>query len=311
MILVGDVGGTNTRLGLAAREGSEWRLSQLKVEPTPEDLGPLIRRYLTASRPPSVTAIAICGAGPKRADGSITLTNHPLTLDPKKIAADSGIARVSILNDFEAVAWSLPELGETGTRLFGGGRPVPHGPCVALGAGTGLGVAGLVWSGRSWTVVPGEGGHVDLAPVDDEELRTWQRLRTDLPRVTAEHVFSGHGLERLHAALHGEKVAPPQISERLFANDPQAGETVTLFSRWLGRTAGNLALTLAATGGVYLAGGIVPGWKDRFDSKAFREGFEDKQPHAAMVRSIPTYVVTHPQPGLLGLAHYAATTEAA
>ncbi|HKY91765.1 MAG TPA: glucokinase, partial [Nevskiaceae bacterium] len=264
MILVGDVGGTNTRLGLAAREAGEWRLSHLRVEPTPQELGPLLRGYLAASRPPSVTAIAICGAGPKRPDGTLSLTNHPLVLDPAKLAKDSGIARVAILNDFEAVAWSLPALGETGTRAFGGGTRVARAPCVVLGAGTGLGVAALVPAGaNAWTAAPGEGGHVDLAPVDDEELAAWTRLRAQLGRVSAEHVLSGAGLERLHTALHGVKVEAPAISQALADGDAQAVTTVRVFSRWLGRVAGDLALTLVAKGGVYIAGGIVPGWKDR------------------------------------------------
>lgn len=303
MILVGDVGGTNTRLGLAAREAGEWRLSQLRVEPTPNDLGPLVRAYLHASRPPSVTAIAICGAGPRRPDGTLSLTNHPLVLDPARLAKDSGIARVAILNDFEAVAWSLPALGETGARHFGGGDPVLRAPRVVLGAGTGLGVAALVPSeGSGWTVVPGEGGHVDLAPVDDEELGAWTRLRAVLGRVSAEHVLSGAGLERLHEALHAVKLEAPAISQALAEGDERAAGTVRVFSRWLGRVAGDLALTFVAKGGVYLAGGIVPHWRDRFDAKAFRAGFEDKAPHGTLLKAIPTYVVTHPQPGLLGLA---------
>lgn len=304
MILVGDIGGTNTRLALARRDGTSWTLDALKRFPTPRDLASLIVRYRASLGSVTLTGAAFCGAGPHGANGSLQLTNCDTRLDPPALRDASGVPGVAVLNDFEAVAWSLTALRDGDRQELGSSGAIdPAAPRVVLGAGTGLGVASLVPHGADWSVLPGEGGHTDLAPVDEAERDVWNRLRTDLGRVTAEHVFSGPGLERLHVALHGgEKVSAPTISTSLLAGEARARRTVSVFSRWIGRFAGNLALTFSARGGIYLAGGIIPGWGAHFDAQAFREGFEDKAPFGSWMRQVPTYAIVHPQPGLLGLA---------
>lgn len=153
-------------------------------------------------------------------------------------------------------------------------------------------------------MLAGEGGHVDLAPVNEEEYLVCRRLALEHARVSAECVLSGPGLERLHAALHehGSDSSAALISKAAQAGDAHACQTLRVFARWLGRVAGDLALSLGARGGVYLAGGIVPGWGDAFDVAAFRSGFEDKAPMRDWLAQVPSFVVTHEQPGLLGLA---------
>lgn len=309
MILVGDVGGTNTRLATARFERDAWQLEALRVYPTPSDLAALVAEYCRTLAPIELTGAALCGAGPRQADGRLKLTNRNTWLDPVALASATGLARVHVLNDFEAVAWCLPALKPADQRALGSGTIDPGAPRLVLGAGTGLGVAGLVPSSQSYVVLPGEGGHTDLAPVDEVEHAVWTRLRRDLGRVTAEHVFSGPGLERLHAALHdGEKLGAPAISAGLAAGEARATRTISVFARWIGRFAGNQALSLGARGGVYIAGGVIPSWGERFNASAFREGFEDKAPHVVWMQRVPAYVVTHPQPGLLGLAAFAAST---
>ena len=303
MILVGDIGGTNSRLALARKDGASFRLDKEKVYDTPADMPALVRQYRAEAQADRLDAIAFCGAGPVNDDGAIRLTNNACVLMPADLAQAAEVSRAWVVNDFEAVAHSLPALTDGEVSKLGGGSVVDFAPRVVIGAGTGLGVAALVsWHGE-WKALPGEGGHVDLAPVDDDEWAVLQQLKKNLGRVKAEHLLSGPGLVRLYTACGGkETLQGPAIANAARTGDPAARQAVALFTRWLGRFAGNLALTLLARGGVYIAGGIVPGWGAAFDGALFREGFEDKAPFATMLAQIPTFVIRHPQPGLLGLA---------
>jgi glucokinase len=160
--------------------------------------------------------------------------------------------------------------------------------------------------------VAGEGGHADLAAADAEQAAVLTKLHARFGRVCAETVLSGPGLERLHSVLASGRPLPArEVAEAAWRGERDALHTVRLFTRWLGGFAGNLALTLGAQGGVYIAGGIVPAWGERFPQAEFRAGFEDKPPYADWLRAIPSYVVTHPQPGLLGLAELAWASTAA
>jgi glucokinase len=302
MILVGDVGGTRTRLALATRLDGAWQLEQLQERPTGADIVPMIQEFLAAASRPVIEATAFCGAGSVANDGSIRLTNTPVLLEPAAIARAAGVGHALLINDFAAVAESLPVLMPAHLRSCGAGRE-RVGPRVVMGPGTGFGVAIASPAGDGWAVVAGDGGHADLAPVDDEQLEVWQRLRALHGRVSAETVLCGPGLERLHLALHGPpRLDAEQIAQRAWRGEAPAARTVALFTRWLGSVAGNLALIGGALGGVYLAGGILLRWGDHFDSALFRTAFEDKPPYAGWLAGIPAFVVTHPAPALLGLA---------
>ncbi|MEX2150113.1 MAG: glucokinase [Steroidobacteraceae bacterium] len=302
MILVGDVGGTRTRLALATRTNDAWQLTQLREQPTGADLPSMIREFLAGVSGPGIDAVAFCGAGPVADDGSIRLTNAPILLEPAALARAAGVGRAILINDFAAVAESLAALTPAQLRPCGGGS-ARIGPRVVMGPGTGFGVAIAAPSGDGWAVVAGDGGHADLAPIDDEELDVWRRLRAQHGRVSAETVLCGPGLERLHLALHGPpRLAAEQIALCAWRGEAPAARTVALFTRWLGSVAGNLALTVGALGGVYLAGGILPRWGSHFAAGLFRTAFEDKPPYAEWLAGIPAYVVIHPAPALLGLA---------
>lgn len=301
--LVADFGGTRTRLAWV-RPGGELDLQSLRVVPTSADPARLLHDYLDAHGVSSAP-LACCGAGPVREDGSLALTNVECMLAPANLANAVRHPSVRVLNDFAAVAQGLPALHAQDLRAFGGGSAVAGAPRVVLGPGTGLGVATVLTSGDGrLQVLTGEGGHVDLAPVSEEEAQVWRRLGDQMPRVSAESVLSGPGLERLHLALHADSDAltASEISISAQAGAPRSQRTLQFFSRWLGRVAGNLALTMGARGGIYLAGGIVPAWGAAFDEHAFRAGFESKPPMQGWLREIHTAVITHPQPGLLGLA---------
>jgi glucokinase len=302
-ILVGDVGGTRTRLALAARVDGGWVLSRLEESPTTPDVAAKVARYL-AGRP--VESAAFGAAGPVADAGRIRLTNADVVLDSAELARAAGVGEAVLVNDFRAIAEAIPQLRTGDFQPCGGGRAVEGEPIVVLGPGTGLGTAIAAPLAGGWQVIQGDAGHADLAPVDEDELEAWRRLRRAHGRVSAETVLCGPGLERLYAVLAGRTLDAAAIDAAARAGEADAVRTHALFTRWLGRLAGNLALAAGARGGVYLAGGILPRWSSRFDVAAFRRGFEDKGQYAPWLRAIPSFLITHPNPGLLGLAALAA-----
>lgn len=307
MILVGDVGGTRTRLALAEPADGGWVLSRLEESATTPDVAAKVARFLRdGPHPLRVTAAAFGAAGPVVAAGRIRLTNADVVLDATELARAAGVGVAVLVNDFRAIAEAIPQLGADDVRPCGGGAAVAGEPVVVLGPGTGLGTAIAAPVAGGWHVIQGDAGHADLAPVDEEELEAWERLRRAHGRVSAETVLSGPGLERLYAAMAGKTRAAPAIDAAAWRGEPEAIRAHALFTRWLGRVAGNLALAAGARGGVYLAGGILPRWSSRFDVAAFRRGFEDKGQYAAWLRAIPSLLITRPHPGLTGLAALAA-----
>ncbi len=305
MILVGDVGGTHTRLALAARVNEAFEVSGIETSPTTPDFAAKVARFLRGRR---VEAAAFGVAGPVTTERAIRLTNADLKLDAAELAGVAGLADADVFlaNDFRAIAEGLPYLPRESLEPCGGGDAVSGEPVVVLGAGTGLGASIGAPGAAGWRVIQGEGGHVDLAPVDDEELEVWQRLRRAHGRVSAETVLSGPGLERLYTAISGRQLRAPDVDAAAWRGEPDAARAHALFTRWLGRVAGNLALVAGARGGVYLAGGILPRWAGRFDVAAFRRAFEDKGQYAEWLRAIPCFLIMHPHPGLLGLAALAS-----
>jgi len=299
MILVCDVGGTRTRLAIARRENDTFEVAGLEESATTPDLAAKVERFL-ASR--QVDAAAFGAAGPIGPDDSIQLTNADLRLDAAVLARAAGLSRVLLVNDFRAIAEAVPHLPPASLQPCGGGAAVAGEPVVVLGPGTGLGTAIGVQAPGGWHVVQGDGGHADLAPVDDEELEAWHQLRRVHGRVSAETVLSGPGLERLYAGITGRNLGAADIDAAAWRGEPDAVRAHALFTRWLGRVAGNLALVAGARGGVYLAGGILPRWSAHFDVAAFRRAFEDKGQYGEWLRAIPCFLIRHPHPGLLGLA---------
>lgn len=310
MILVGDVGGTNTRLALAVRRSDRWQLNDLRVQPTVADPGSQISDFLRSAGNPALTAFACAAAGPLADDGSIRLTNHSGHLRPAALAAAAGLSQATLINDFAAIAHALPVLSATDLHKLGSGSPVADAARLVLGPGTGLGVATALPQGKAWTVLAGEGGHAELAPSDDEQLKVWTTLRGTHGRVAAETVLSGPGIERLYATLApGHSRTAAQITAAAWRGATTERRTIEIFTRWLGSFAGDLALILGARGGVYLGGGILPAWQEHFDGDLFRAGFENKPPYTAWLRAIPGYLITHPQPALIGLAELASEVD--
>jgi glucokinase len=306
--LVADIGATNARFGLMSRER---RLLSTQTYPCAEyrAIEDALDVYLGgrgALPMPRQWAIAIASA---IVGDRVAMTNHPWSFSILALKARFGLDRLEVINDFTAVALALPYLGPDDRFAVGGGVPVDGAPKAVLGPGSGLGVSGLVRCGTDWVPLTGEGGHATLAPADDRESAAIDRMRRHFDHVSAERALSGPGLVNLYDTLAGVDAVPslgytaPQITDHaLHDTDRLCAETVAMFCAMLGTTAGNLALTLGARGGVYIAGGIVPRLGQWFAHSPFRDRFEAKGRFRAYMAAIPTYVVTHPLPAFLGCA---------
>ena len=307
--LVGDIGGTNARLAWVRGPGCAPEGVRTYACAHYPSLADVIRAYLSEQghRSPPWAAIGI--ANPVVGDW-IQMTNHHWAFSIEGMRHSLGLKRLLVLNDFTALAMSLPSLGSADIRQVGPGHAVAKAPRALLGAGTGLGVSGLL-SSDSGRLVPvnGEGGHVTLAATNDREAEVLGWLRRRFGHVSAERALSGPGLVNLHDALceidglAPSGHTPAEVTEAaLSGREARSGEALDLFCSFLGNVAGNLALTLGARGGVYIGGGIVPRLGDWFDRSPFRARFEDKGRFRAYLSDIPTLVVQAPHPALLGAA---------
>ncbi|MDR8411940.1 glucokinase [Nonomuraea sp. 3-1Str] len=312
--LVADIGGTNARFGLVTSPGARPShvavLAGAEHRGLPEAVAAYLADHADGARP---GAACLALAGPVDGD-RYALTNLPWSGS----ARDLGVPEVALLNDFEALAVSLPHLEGDDLVPLGGPAPASgvnapaYGMKAVLGPGTGLGVAGLVPVDGGWVPVPGEGGHVTLPVQDERELEVLRALtRRHVPggpggQVVAEHVLSGPGLVRLHRALadvRGVAAAEDTASGIVArADDALCAETVEVFCGLLGTFAANVALTLGARGGVYLGGGVLPRIAERVRTGPFRTRFATNPDMADYLSAIATSLIVAPQPALTGAA---------
>ena len=343
-VLAGDIGGTNTRLAIydaitaGAAAGDRPAFMPLFERTYPSaahaSLDGIAEAFLA-------DAVADLGGGAKVASACFGIagpiennmcraTNLPWVVDGRALSVRLGIPTVTLVNDFYAAALGVTVVGPADLVPLGGGPPAAQGPIAVLGAGTGLGQAFLLWSAADnrYQVVSSEGGHVDLAARTPLEQGLVQFLTVKYGRVSCERVLSGQGLVDVFAFLSeepacrglggreaaallggaaGHKDPAAAISERALAGtDPVSEMALAIFCSVLGAVAGNLALMVLATGGVYVAGGIAPRILPFLQRGGFRDAFDRKGRLHTLVERIPAYVVTHPQPGLLGAATVAA-----
>ncbi len=300
-VLIADIGATNSRIAIVGADGRPSGMRKWHGDDM-ASLEAVIARYIdeTGVRP---RAGVLAIAAPVEGD-SVTMTNRAWHFRVSEIAKRFGWQAVKAINDFEAVAWSLPRLAAGDMRSLGGGRERPGGAKVVFGPGTGLGVAALIAGPRGDVVVPTEGGHVAFGPAAEDEARIFATLRAELGYVSAEALLSGPGLERLHLALHGSShaLSAAEITQGAHQGDAAARATVAMFVRLFGRFAGDLALMFRATGGVYAAGGVARRIGAFFDTPDFRATFEDHPPYQDLLKTIPTTLITLDEPGLLGCA---------
>ncbi|MFO1419853.1 MAG: glucokinase [Candidatus Competibacteraceae bacterium] len=305
--LVADIGGTNARFARVGADGRPYAERSLPGADFP-GLTAAARAYLDATGGPRPVRAAVAVATPVTGDW-IQFTNSDWSFSIEAARRELGLERLTILNDFTALALSLPLLGPDEHRAVGGGTAVPEAPIGLIGAGTGLGVSGLVWSGERWIPLQTEGGHVTFSAADEREWAISRILQRKFGHVSPERLLSGPGLVNLHAALAelegwpAEPLDPADITDRgLTGACPHCRDVLDLFCGALGAAAGNLALTLGARGGVYIGGGIVPRLGDFFDRSAFRARFEAKGRFGGYLATIPTWVITAAHPALRGVA---------
>ncbi|HEX3885721.1 MAG TPA: glucokinase [Stellaceae bacterium] len=304
--LVGDIGGTNARFGLMSPE-RELLHSQVLADSDYPGIAEAVEAFLGGCGDlpkPRQGAIAI--ASPITGD-RVSMTNHPWRFSIAELRRRIGFDRIEVINDFTAQALALPHLGAGDKMPVGGGIAAAGRPLAVLGPGSGLGVSGLIPTGGKWVPLTGEGGHATMAPANERESAVLGHMRRQFDHVSAERCLSGPGLVNLYNALAGVDGVPAAQYSAAQITDPETcaadrlcRETTEMFCAMLGGAAGDLALTLGAQGGVFIAGGIVPRLGARFAASAFRVRFEAKGRFRTYLAAIPTAVVTHPLAAFVG-----------
>ncbi len=320
MLVVGDIGGTNTRLALYPPDG-DARQPIIERDFRSGDyagLEEVVRTFLTAEGH-SATAACFDVAGPV-IDGRARLTNLPWLIEEARLARAFGIEQVALLNDLKAIAYAVPRLQEDELRTINPGRPTPQGPIAVVAPGTGLGEAFLIWGGTDYIACASEGGHADFAPSDPLEGELWGYLRRRYGHVSCERVCSGSGIPNIYDGLRelGHATESPTFAAHLAEQhdrtplimqagiegaDPLCVKTLEVFTTALGAEAGNLAVRVLATGGVYLAGGIPPRIMPQLCDGRFMRVFVTKGRLSDVLSAIPVKVVLT-NAALLGAALY-------
>ncbi|MBI5582244.1 MAG: glucokinase [Deltaproteobacteria bacterium] len=321
MLLVGDIGGTNTRLALI--EPLKGHLNFLaertfssREEPSLESA---LRKFLTHPFPP-LRGAAFGVAGPVR-QGRCEATNLPWVIDSRELARELTLPRVGLINDWEAGAYGLDALEEQDFEVLNPGAPEARGNRAVIAAGTGLGEVGIFWDDREYRPFASEGGHADFAPRNHLEMGLLDYLLKRHPRVSAERVVCGQGLFTIYQFLrdqgHGEE--PQWLVDLLRQKDPPAviteqaltgksslcTQALDLFVSLYGAEAGNMALKVMATGGVYLGGGIAPKIIAKLKEPVFLNAFTAKGRMRPLLQTMPVRVIMNPKVALLGAARYA------
>jgi glucokinase len=302
MILAGDIGGTNTRLALV--EGDPRTPVAIEIYPSAAhtSLEQMLHAFFAVD-PGAIDAAAFAVAGPVE-DGQVQVTNLPWRVEAAGVARALGLDRVLLLNDLEANAWGLSALTPGDYHVLNEGRPDAVGNAAVCSAGTGLGEAGLYWDGVRHHPFASEGGHTDFAPLGERQVGLYEFLAAQYDHVSYERVCSGIGLVNIYRYLAGYcDLTGAEISRLANSReDPHAVEALDLMVEIYGAEAGNLALKIMATGGVYLGGGIPPRILDKLDDGAFMRAFCAKGRFDRLLSAIPVRVVLNDHTALMGAA---------
>ena len=305
--LLADIGGTNARFALETGPGE---IGQVQVYPCADYPGvaEVIKKYLKDTKIGRVNHAAIAIANPVDGD-QVSMTNHDWTFSIEATRRALGFDTLLVVNDFTALAMALPGLTDTQRVQVGGGARRPNSVIGLLGAGTGLGVSGLIPADDRWIALGSEGGHATFAPADEREDLVLQYARKKWSHVSFERVSAGPGVEVIYRALAArdkKRVAAnfdtSEVVKRALEGEPLAAESVDVFCGILGTFAGNIAVTLGALGGIYIGGGVVPRLGEFFERSSFRKRFEAKGRFEAYLQNVPTYVITAEYPAFLGVS---------
>lgn len=321
-ILAADVGGTNTRLGYYEwnPEGLELIAAERFDTHEHDNLDTIVHEF-ASSRNRTVEYACFGVAGPVQ-DGQSELPNLGWKIDAQILARTLGLPSVRVINDLEANAYGLTLLGPRDLLLLKDGAADATGNQALLSAGTGLGEAGLYWDGAEYRPFATEGGHGDFAPRNELEVELFLYLKREFDHVSYERVLSGNGLHNIYRFLRDTSPGQeqPWVREELRQGDaaailsrlaleekdPLSVEAMDIFVSLYGAEAGNLALRLKATGGVYLGGGIAPKIATKLRSHTFVDSFVKKGRMASLLDKIPVSIILNDNTALLGAAHFAA-----
>lgn len=305
-LLVADIGGTNARFAISDADGALHELRVLHAADFPKIDGAIAAYFADLKRPrPSQACFAVAcpASGPE-----IKLTNSSWRFVKADLRRKFQFDRLVVINDFEALAASVPILGGAQLAELRPGAADPASVSLVIGPGTGLGVGAYVPAGKSaWAVISGEGGHVGFAPNTEEEVRLWRRMREKYGRVSAERVLNGAGLVNVYRFIADEagqrvgEIDAPEISRRALAGEEIAVNAVLMFFDMLGSVTGDLALAFGSRAGVYIGGGITPKLLDFARRSNFIARFLDKGRVAAILQSMPIWVILEERAALYGV----------
>jgi glucokinase len=324
MILAGDIGGTNTRLGCFTESGGQLRLqaSETFSSGDYDSLDCIVQTFMARHRGPGIGTACLAIAGPVH-DGKVSTTNLAWSVDADRLQHQLEIPSVTIINDLEAIAYAIPYLAADDLQSLNTGV-AETGNLAIIAAGTGLGQAAAYWDDdqRRHRPFACEGGHVDFAPRNDLESQLLRFLLKRFQRVSYERILSGSGLFAIYEFLDhsGQGDEDPALTETLYrqqhpgpivraaldGRSQRCSLALDLFVSLYGAEAGNLALKLLARGGVYLAGGIAPRIIERLRHPAFLESFQAKGRMRPLLEAMPVHVIVNDKAGLWGAARHAA-----
>lgn len=304
--LIADIGATNARFALADSDGI-YQEKNLTCKDFP-NLDDAMTAYLKDVGE-KVARASVAIAGPVNGDW-FEMTNHHWKFSIETVRRKFNLENFRLMNDFEAIARAIPVMNNQYLVTVGGGEKQERGTIGIVGPGTGLGVAALFWSGGAYQPNPCEGGHITMPVKTQREFDIFQYLLKKYSHVSAERVCSGKGLVNVYLAICAidgrddlpQEIEPEEIS--LKAQEKSCDvcvETLDKMMGFLGTIAGNLAVTLGAHGGIYIAGGIPAKLGDTFLTSRFRQEFEDKGRMSGYIKRIPTYLITHPTIAFVGL----------
>lgn len=303
-ILLADVGGTNVRFAVL-RGTALGPVTYLEVADHASFADAMAAYLALAGGTVGEAVLAVAGVVTAE---RCALTNNDWIVDAVELRTRFGLSSVHLVNDFEAIAWALPQLVPADLKQIGGTRPVAGAPMAVLGPGTGLGVAACVPHSGGDFIIHSEGGHATAPAGSAREAAVIAALRAEFEHVSIERLLSGPGLENIYRALAAiDRAQPPERSAAEIvkaareATCPVSREALDMFCAMLGDIAGNLALTFGAKGGVYIAGGVTARLGGEIDRSAFRTRFEAKGRMRGYVAPIPVYLIVHSDPAFVGL----------
>lgn len=322
MIFAGDIGGTNTRLGVFEWEGE--RIKPVVVQNYPsrayQSLDDIVRRF-TLDHPLPIETVCFAIAGPV-GEGRVATTNLAWVVDAEMLAEMLELEQVRLINDLEAVGYGLTELDDKDFVVLNQGAPTASGNLAIIAAGTGLGQAACYWDGVRYHPFACEGGHADFAPRNALEVELLSYLLTKFERVSYERILSGSGLFEIYKFFQqthrGEE--PPELTEVIYQQAHPAAvvraalehrsavcvNALDLFVSLYGAEAGNLALKVMAKGGLFIGGGIAPRIIHKLQEAPFMSAFREKGRMKSLLDAMPVRVILNDKIGLFGAARYAA-----